>query len=107
MNQENRKNNRAAFVEKITLITSEEKIYAAQSENLSMGGIFVVSQTPLAPGAQGLLNLTVNVEGLKKDVSTKFRVVHNQRSQNGSEGMGLEFLTLSEQDQAVLNQVIQ
>ena len=88
------------------MITPEKKIYISRSENLGLGGIFLLEKNPLPVRAVGILNLTFNIEDERKDISFKFKVVHNGHSQKGFPGMGVEFIDMSQADEAVLEKIV-
>ena len=106
MPHETRQYPRYPFVVHITLMTLQEKSYIAQSENLSLGGMFLLKDEPLPPGTQGLLSLTVETAGTKKDITTKFKVVHNKPSETGAPGMGVAFVDMYEEDRTLLETVL-
>jgi len=102
MGQEKRKYPRFPLIEMITVTTQDGKAFIAQSDNLSLGGIFLITGEPLAPGTEGVLTMMVNMGGEKKEISCRFKVVHNNGPQKWLPGMGVEFIDLSDEAKAII-----
>lgn len=69
-----------------------EGLFYVYSDDVSLGGIFLASDVPLAVGT--LLFLSFELPGLKRPVRVTAEVV--RRSPAGSSGMGVRFLGLSD-----------
>ncbi len=106
MSEEKRKHARYPFIEKIVMVTAQKESHVIVSENLSLGGIFLVSENPYPPGTEGLLVITFRKGGVRKDVSTTFRVVHNHPSQQGSRGMGVTFIDMTDESKNLLKKIV-
>ena len=107
MSMENRHQPRIAFVEMVTLITARERTYVSQSENISLSGIFLIRENPLPPGTEGLLSMKINSGSMKKTVNSRFRVMRTGASQQGLEGMGIEFIGMSGEDRSILEEAME
>ena len=106
MNEDNRKHPRYVYVQLVTLSTMQGRSYISESENISMGGIFLVKDNPLPVDTRGSLSIKFDIEKVKKEISAKFRVTHNGLSQKGTPGMGIEFIDLSQEDKLVIKEVL-
>lgn len=97
-----RKETRAPLVEMVTVISSSGKSFISHSENLSTSGIFVVLDDPLPVGEHGLLSVIFDGQSRKQEIHYKFEVTHTHSTCNGSIGMGLRFLDLTEGEKQLL-----
>ncbi len=107
MNKESRRYPRFPFIQQIMLATVKGKFFVTQSENLGLGGVFLIHPDPLPPGTQGVLNLTIDIEGVKKNITLNFRVIHNEPSHQGSRRMGIEFIGISPENKGILEEFIE
>lgn len=106
MKEENRKHPRIVYVQLVTLSTVYGRSYITQSENISMGGVFLVKDNPLPVNTRGTLAIKFDIATIKKEISSSFRVTHNALSQKGTPGMGVEFIDMSEDDKLILKEVL-
>ena len=90
----------------ITVMTIQRKQYIAESKNLSMGGIFLLNAKPLPSGTRGLLVFTIESRGAGKNVAFRFKVVRTQPQQDGSSGMGVEFVDMTDDNKRELAEII-
>ena len=102
MSQEQRKYPRFPSIEMITVITEDGKSFISKSDNLSIGGVFLITEKPLPPGTEGVLSLMIDTGKGKKEISSKFKVVHNNSPQKWLTGMGVEFIDLSDEVKAII-----
>ena len=106
MEAEKRKYPRYPILEYITVLTPKEKIYVAHSDNLSLGGLFLVCNDPLSPGTYATLAMTIQNKDERKEITARFRVAHNGVSSQGLPGMGVEFMDLSVEAKKALQELI-
>ena len=105
MSQEKRKHPRFPLIEMITVVAEDGKSFIAKSENLSLGGVFLITENPLTPGTEGVLRLMIDTGKVKKEISSKFRVVHNNSPQKWLSGMGVEFFDLSDEVKEIIQEL--
>ena len=101
---DNRKN--ARFASRLRCWCESEKITLyARIGNLSEGGLFLQTNTPLAQGQRTLLRLS---SGEVSEVMAEATVIWNrpQREQKGPPGMGLKFEGLDSGALALLRRII-
>ena len=105
MGQEKRKHPRFPLIEMITVITEDGKTSISKSENLSVGGVFLITGSPLPPGTEAMLTMTIDTGEGRKDIYSKFKVVHNNSPQKWLPGMGVEFIDLPEETKAIIQKL--
>ncbi len=106
MSTDNRISSRYSFVERIILVTRTEQQFITESENISTGGVFVVTDEPMPVGTCGLLKIMVGLSDMKKEIDSKFIVSHIAQSDYGKEGMGVEFIDMSGAHKVLLEELI-
>ena len=106
MDQEKRNNLRYSYIETVTILHIENRAVIVKSENLSLGGVYLITDKVLPIGTQGQVILIVNKEDKKTCISAKFRVAHNQKSQEGFSGMGVAFTEIPRPEKKVLEDLI-
>ena len=106
MSTDNRISPRYSFVERIILVTPTERQLITDSENISTGGMFLVTDEPLPVGTCGFLKLMVGLSDMKKEIDSKFIVSHIAQSDLGNEGMGVEFIDMSGVHKVLLEELI-
>ena len=89
----------------LSVVFKDPKAFATvYTYNVSPGGLFLKTATPLAKGTQFLLKL--QLPGVTKPLQIQSEVVwsrdRNQAEAGHPPGMGVKFLTLSDADEAVL-----
>jgi len=88
------------------VITDKGRSFVSESDNLSLGGIFLVLNDPLPIGSRGILSMVINTGTKKKEITSKFVVKHNEPPSKGLRGMGVEFIGMSDADRAVLKEMM-
>jgi c-di-GMP-binding flagellar brake protein YcgR len=106
MNTDNRIIPRYSFIERIILVTQTEQQLITDSENISTGGVFLVTDEPLPVGTCGFLKLMVGLSDMKKEIDSKFIVSHTAQSNFGAEGMGIEFIDMPGDHKVLLEELI-
>ena len=106
MSTDNRISSRYSFVERIILVTRTEQQFITESENICTGGVFVVTDEPMPVGTCGLLKIMVGLSDMKKELNAKFIVSHIAQSDDGSEGMGVEFVDMPRDERVLLEELI-
>lgn len=88
------------------MITSRERRWLAECRNLSVGGVFVVTDDPLPEGAEGLLVLTAKRDGRVQDLAAGFRVARVSRPPAEVPGMGLQFTRMEANTRRALEALV-
>lgn len=101
-----RKHSRLPYIRQITVITQDEKTFISKSGNLSPGGIFLVTGTPMPVGTNGFVLLLIDSDEKNLEIKTRFSVCHHQATESGDKGMGLKFHNMSESDQQALKEYL-
>ncbi len=94
-------------------VEHKSRLQEFYSRNLSSGGIFLEVEKKL-PAIGSKLKLKFEVPGLRKAIMAEAEVLHHHSYETMNEkmeaftrkGMGLRFLNLSEQDEALINEYI-
>ena len=97
---------RYSFVERILIMTQTEQQLITDSENISTGGVFLVTDEPFPVGTCGYLKLLVGLSDMRKEINSKFIVSHTAQSDYGSEGMGVEFVDMPRDERVLLEELI-
>ena len=107
---ERRESLRIPFVQQVTMLTTQGNVNFSESSNLSLGGIFLTTETPLSINTTGLLMITfIEPNGKKTIISTDFKVIHvieKDNLNNLPTGIGVEFTFMDDQSQASLKRII-
>ena len=106
MSTNNRISQRHSFVERIILMTHTEQQFITDSENISTGGVFLVTDEPLAVGTCGYLKVLVALSDMRKEINSKFIVSHISQSDSGAEGMGVEFIDMPGDQKILLEELV-
>ena len=106
MDEERRMNLRYAYIEQVTLVTEDEQSFIVKSENLSIGGVYIITEYDLPKGSEGHIILVINQNNEKRCLSAEYIVVHNRLSLNGLKGIGIEFTDISLENKRILRELI-
>jgi Tfp pilus assembly protein PilZ len=106
MSTNNRISQRYSFVERIILMTHTEQQFITDSENISTGGVFLVTDEPFAVGTCGYLKVLVGLSDMRKEINSKFIVSHITQPESGAEGMGVEFIDMPGDEKVLLEELI-
>ncbi|EFK97817.1 hypothetical protein LDC_0101 [sediment metagenome] len=106
---ERREFSRVPFVQQVTLLTSKGKVSFSESSNLSMGGIFLVTDPAYPLNTTGLLIITIiEPDDRKTILSGEFKVIHTIAKDNTdgfTAGMGVEFIEFDEKARLSLERI--
>lgn len=106
MSTDNRIRSRYHFVERVILVTQTERQHITDSENISTGGVFLVTDEPFPVGTCGFLKMVVGLSDMKKEINSKFIVSHITQPEFGPEGMGVEFIDMPGNEKVLLEELI-
>ena len=106
MSTDNRVSHRYHFVERVMLVTQIGQQLITDSENISTGGVFLLTDEPYPLGTCGLLKIMVGLSDMKKEINSKFIVSHITQPERGTEGMGVEFIDMPEDEKVLLEELI-
>ena len=107
MSTDNRISHRYQFVERVILLTQIGQQHITDSENISTGGVFLVTDEPFPVGTCGLLKIMVGLSDMKKVINSKFIVSHITQPESGVEGMGVEFIDMPGDEKVLLEELIE
>ena len=106
MGDERRMNVRYPYIEQVTIITLTGKSCIVKSVNLSIGGVFIITDEYLPLDSEGSITIVVNQNNEKKCVSAEFIVVHNDDFPQGKKGIGIEFTNIDIENKRLLRELI-
>src|SRR4051812_25384550 len=105
MTRELRQHIRHSIEAAVDLADSDHNFYAGTARNLSLGGLYVSTPTPMAVGTR----VTVRLSLPDRRLTAAAEVVWTAEAAPGSggdSGMGLKFLGLDPSDRAVIEAVL-
>lgn len=104
---EKRKNKRVTFSSIISM-ESEDNLYTGVSQDISTGGIFVVTDRLLPLGTKILVEFIIPPHDRKIKICGEVRWLRESNNKSDTDpGMGLQFVDLSEEDRQALESFIE
>lgn len=104
---EKRKNKRVTFSSIISM-ESEDNLYTGVSQDISTGGIFVVTDRLLPLGTKILVEFIIPPNDRKIKICGEVRWLRESNNKSDTDpGMGLQFVDLSEEDRQALESFIE
>lgn len=86
----------------------ENVTFYARMGNLSEGGLFLRTSTPLAEGSQTVVRIEARAAEEMQEVQARARVMWSRADGNGhASGMGLRFEEIDDQALAVIRRIIE
>ena len=97
-----------ARIEVFNKETSEQRVPLYVSGNVSVGGIFLITQDPLEPGTD--MKISFTLPGDDREIHAEGRVVWKRRQREASDrqpGMGVQFMKILPKHQEKLSAYIE
>jgi len=79
--------------------------FCYSSKNISKTGMFLETMTPLNMG--DILNLDFSMPGTEKSITVNAKVVRIRKEGNLDDGMGVEFISLSDADKEFIEEFVE
>lgn len=103
-----RSRKRVDFVSGVTLVVRGQEHHYPSTKDISMDGVFICTDEPLAIGENGLMVLNMECGELNAQVKASFKVVRRQKTGESANpsGMGILFTDLESDSSITLFNIV-